>query len=122
MAVPKSEMDVEKTGESGLGTSSTPEWDVGTNHNGPKDPWATRFVDSFRRDPNARVTKKADMGDEALVVGSREYDHRAAAERTANSGLAHKLKGRHMQMIAIGGSIGKFECAPTFSRTGRNSS
>jgi amino acid transporter len=27
---------------------------------------------------------------------------------TANSGLARELKGRHLQMIAIGGSIGEF--------------
>ena len=63
--------------------------------------WRTRFVDSFRRDPNASVINKAVQG-----VDPREYDHKTAAERTANSGLAHKLKGRHLQMIAIGGSIG----------------
>ncbi len=60
-----------------------------------------KFVDSFKRDPNARVVEKP------AESGGRDYDHKAAAERTANSGLAHKLKARHMQMIAIGGTIGK---------------
>lgn len=68
---------------------------------GPRDPWRKRFVDSFRRDPNAAVTKPS----ERAVSG--HFDHEAAAKRTANSGLARKLKGRHLQMIAIGGSIGK---------------
>lgn len=63
-------------------------------------PWTTRFVDSFKRDPNAVVTK----GSQAEGVGG--FDHRAAAEATANSGLARELKPRHLQMIAIGGSIG----------------
>ncbi|KAB8290461.1 hypothetical protein EYC80_010892 [Monilinia laxa] len=63
-------------------------------------PWATRFVDSFKRDPNAAVTKG---GQQEGVSG---FDHRAAAEATANSGLARELKPRHLQMIAIGGSIG----------------
>jgi amino acid transporter len=70
------------------------------------DPWTRRFVDSFKRDPNAAVTKVNEGIDPRTgqpVVG---FDHAAAAERTANSGLARKLKGRHMQMIAIGGSIG----------------
>jgi hypothetical protein len=59
----------------------------------------TRIVDSFRRDPNASVVKK-----EAVSRG--RFDHKSAAENTANTGLAQKLQSRHMQMIAIGGSIG----------------
>jgi hypothetical protein len=90
--------DVEK--DLNLGNRNSPEW--GTGQAAPRRNWRTRFVDSFKRDPNAHVTKPAQ------VVGNvrGEYDHKAAAERTANSGLAHKLKARHMQMIAIGGSIG----------------
>jgi amino acid transporter len=80
-----------------LGTGS-PEWDAGET--APKGNWRTRFVDSFKRDPNASVIKPAQ------AANPREYDHKGAAQRTANSGLAHKLKARHMQMIAIGGAIG----------------
>jgi amino acid transporter len=71
----------------------------------PKGPWTTRFVDSFRRDPNAAVTKPS----ERAVSGEHGgFDHTAAAEATANSGLSRKLKARHLQMIAIGGSIGMY--------------
>lgn len=79
-----------------------------------------RWVDSFRRDPNFSVVPKDPM-DDILVAevgsiharppllrdgSSHYYDMRGAALRTAQSGLARKLKGRHLQMIAIGGSIG----------------
>lgn len=84
------------------GPSSSPEWDTGVQLNAERQPWNRRFIDSFKRDPNAHVTKASQRAD-----GERGFDHQAAAERTANSGLAHKLKSRHMQMIAIGGSIGE---------------
>lgn len=90
--------DTEKGVQSG--SASEQQW---ADHNAPREKWTTRFVDSFKRDPNATVLKP---GQPSPVVG---FDHAAAAERTANSGLAHKLKGRHMQMIAIGGSIGESE-------------
>ena len=63
----------------------------------PKGPWARRLIDSFKQDPNFSIVAKQTGG---------EFDHRAAAERTANSGLAKHLKARHMQMIVIGGAIG----------------
>jgi yeast amino acid transporter len=99
------ENDPEKgTNGKNLGPSSSPEWDTGVQVNAQRQPWNRRFIDSFKRDPNAHVTKESQRLD---GEGGRAFDHRAAAERTANSGLAHKLKGRHMQMIAIGGSIGE---------------
>ncbi|CCU82065.1 general amino-acid permease/GAP1 [Blumeria hordei DH14] len=61
--------------------------------------WIRAFVDSFRRAPYAAVETPTDADDGG-------FNHAAAARRTANSGLAHRLKSRHMQMIAIGGSIG----------------
>ncbi|KND89427.1 General amino-acid permease GAP1 [Tolypocladium ophioglossoides CBS 100239] len=74
-----------------------------------------RWADSFRRVPglpisghhgyhiNDGLPGPVQVGAQA---GDRFYDLRAANARTANSALARDLKGRHLQMIAIGGSIG----------------
>ncbi|KFZ00222.1 hypothetical protein V500_01147 [Pseudogymnoascus sp. VKM F-4518 (FW-2643)] len=64
-----------------------------------------QFIDSFRRDPNRHIIDPlGDLGD----VDHQDwvYDPNQAILRTANTRLARKLKGRHLQMIAIGGSIG----------------
>lgn len=60
---------------------------------------STRVFDSFRSGPlrgNAHVP--------TLGTGEsgRYYDSKAAAWNTANTQLVRKLKGRHLQMIAIG--------------------
>ena len=56
----------------------------------------SRFVDSFRRNHNARmVTLLTDADGKPLPD-----------QPPAEPALAMKLKGRHLQMIAIGGSIG----------------
>jgi amino acid transporter len=70
---------------------------------GSKGPWTRRVIDSFKRDPNASITKA-----EVTAASRGHFDHKTAAENTANSGLVQKLQSRHMQMIAIGGSIGTF--------------
>lgn len=66
-----------------------------------KRPLSARVVDSFRRDPSASVTRGS-IG----AVNKRSFDAEAAAVATAASPLVRRLKGRHLQMIAIGGSIG----------------
>ena len=65
----------------------------------------TRMVDSFKRDPTITATPAGVVG-----ANGKVFDAEAAAQRTAESPLARKLKGRHLQMIAIGGSIGMFSC------------
>ncbi|KAK3702351.1 histidine permease [Vermiconidia calcicola] len=64
-------------------------------------PLTRRFVDSFRRDTNAHATPKGALGSDGKV-----FDVEGAAQATASSPLQRSLKGRHLQMIAIGGSIG----------------
>lgn len=70
---------------------------------------AKRFVDSFKRDPNRRTINTA-------INSTYHYNHDGALDphqavlATANTALARKLKGRHLQMIAIGGSIGELGC------------
>lgn len=41
------------------------------------------------------------------AVHGRVFNAQQAAYNTANTSLSRKLKGRHLQMLAIGGSIGK---------------
>lgn len=72
------------------------------------------FIADFRRAPDHRIS-----GNDASYSGStnlvtatagRSYDLRAANVKIANSTLSRDLKGRHLQMIAIGGSIGTLLC------------
>ncbi|KAI9171503.1 amino-acid permease-like protein [Paramyrothecium foliicola] len=72
-------------------------------------PRLERFIDSFRRDPNQALfpaNHLGDLGPGRTHNGAHYYDLRQAALESAHAGLARKLKGRHLQMIAIGGSIG----------------
>ena len=62
---------------------------------------ASCFLTSFQRDPNAHTTPKGTFGGDGRV-----FDVEGAAQSTASSPLQRHLKGRHLQMIAIGGSIG----------------
>jgi amino acid transporter len=73
------------------------------SYNGDKTPRSTmrRILDSFKRDPHAHI-----LPGFAIAGEERIYDVESAAQATADTPLARKLKGRHLQMIAIGGSIG----------------
>ncbi|KAK0109808.1 hypothetical protein ONS95_002480 [Cadophora gregata] len=70
-----------------------------TRPKGVKNFPTTKAFDSFRSGPSNGF---------APTIGEdgRTYNPKAAAYNTANTILVRRLKGRHLQMIAIGGSIG----------------
>lgn len=61
----------------------------------------SRFVDSFKRDPNLNMTRSGVVG-----ANGRVFHAGIAAAATATSPLSRSLKCRHLQMIGFGGSIG----------------
>lgn len=74
-------------------------------------------MDSFKRDPNRRSISQS--------INSTDHhgalDPHMAVIATANTALARKLKGRHLQMIAIGGSVGQLGCYDgSVARNGRS--
>ena len=76
---------------------------------------SSRVFDNFRSGPTGDVAP-------ALGENGRIFDAKAAAYNTAHTPLVRRLKGRHLQMIAIGGSIGNFvqHHLISISKTSRN--
>lgn len=75
------------------------------------------FFDGFKREPNTFFPRDAFGRLESADLPQNHapyYDLRLATFETAHPGLARKLKGRHLQMIAIGGSIGMHREAPSW--------
>ncbi|KAK8146000.1 glyceraldehyde-3-phosphate dehydrogenase 1 [Beauveria asiatica] len=74
----------------------------------PPAPRMERFFQGFRRDPQSEFYSRdgADTIVRSSVVGPY-YDLRSATVENAQAtgGLMRRLKGRHLQMIAIGGSV-----------------
>ena len=64
-----------------------------------REPIRRRILDSFKRDPSAHITNP-------VAGGYNEFDMEAATVASGGSQLKRKLKSRHLQMIAIGGSVG----------------
>ena len=95
-------VDMEKDDQNARVNSSSPTSDYEGALVSHRDGFLKRTWDGFKRDPNASITRPAALGADGKV-----FDVEAAAQRTAASPLARRLKGRHLQMIAIGGSIGK---------------
>ncbi|KAF7544071.1 hypothetical protein G7Z17_g10238 [Cylindrodendrum hubeiense] len=83
-------------------------WNISAKRSGRSKP--TDWIDGFRR-AEQRPIKSRDGGYQqtpapVVPTGKHHYDLGAANVRTANTALARELKGRHLQMIAFGGSIG----------------
>jgi len=66
-----------------------------------RQPVPRRIYESFKQNPHLNVTPRGAIG-----ANGRVFNPTYAAAATADTPLARMLKGRHLQMIAIGGSIG----------------
>lgn len=109
--------DVEVVEMKDFGQGSTAPMDHDKGHSvkiAAKNPLPKRdgdWIDGFKR-AEPKQQKRSKGGYKAtpppqVPAGDRHYDVRAANARTAHTGLARELKGRHLQMIAFGGAIGE---------------
>ena len=93
------EKDLEKARSNGAPSQYAAEGSIEEAKPGTR---TSRLIDSFRRNPNARVVQ------EATDAEGRPLKNQPPAEPA----LSMKLKDRHLQMIAIGGSIGMKQHGP----------
>lgn len=79
--------------------------DLAVPANSAKTSAVSRLFHTFRRarPVNGFVTSESSS---EHYHGGLVFNERRAAAGTANTALVRRLKGRHLQMIAIGGSIG----------------
>lgn len=69
--------------------------------------WMDGFRRAERRRPSTKGRGYQHTAHPAMPApADGHYDMHAANTKTANTALARDLKGRHLQMIAFGGSIG----------------
>ncbi|KAJ2970101.1 hypothetical protein NQ176_g8346 [Zarea fungicola] len=65
-----------------------------------------RFFEGFKRDPRSEFYSRDHIDPEVRSNIGPYYDlRRATADTAQTGGLMRRLKGRHLQMIAIGGSV-----------------
>ncbi|PNP73215.1 hypothetical protein FNYG_13440 [Fusarium nygamai] len=107
--------DIEIVEMNVLGTGGSDDrgatWDISVEQPAVAKVTATNWIDGFRR-AERRPIKGREGGYQATArpampgPGDRHYDLKSANAKTATTALARELKGRHLQMIAFGGTIG----------------
>lgn len=96
---------MDKDLEKNESSPNPPQYDYGSTEETVMGTKWTRFRDSFKENPNARMVTEATDAEGKLLPD----------QPPAEPALSMKLKDRHLQMIAIGGSIGTApQLTPTF--------
>ena len=86
------------TPQSSSSSHSPPSLDNGRHARSTKA-LRTRVIDSFRRDPQASLTRNTSVHSGENEETFKPYDLESAMEGTASSPLLRQLKGRHLQSM-----------------------